>query len=573
MQYTIWSDPRPPAGGIVHGILDITHYCGSHMLRLSYAAVIFLRYLKYGSEHAALYFSAPSPIISCPAPLAISSTHSKSSRLLNMDVFLLYSHVILPLGICYIVVYLVRSTLKLYHIPTVGRPFVPLLSSFSVLGSRRDHKDIIREGRRKYKNGIFKFAERYQWHIVVSDPRLIAEIIRAPENVLSFNEATAQSLQTKYTIGREVFENGYHKSVVRSPLTRNLGVLFPDMHDELVAAFADEIPARDKWTKVFLIQAIMQIVCRTSNRVFVGLPLCRDPAYLALNKRFTIEVFQIASFINKFPSILRPFVGMFTSNVQRSTAEAFEHLGGVIAERLTERENGSWPDKHNDLMQWLIDAAPGEKHRTPRALVARILTINMAAIHTTTMTSSQALCYLAAYPEYIQPLREEVEAVVRDNGWTKEAMDKLYKVDSFIKETQRVKGMSSASMMRKAVQNFTFSDGTFIPKGTIVSVAMEGIYKDDDIYPDAQTFRPFRFADMHDPDNGTGEQLSMVNTGINWLPFGHGKHACPGRFFASNEVKAMFAHLVMNYDMKMKKEGELAQDERSAQILFRKRQR
>lgn len=37
---------------------------------------------------------------------------------------------------------------------------------------------------------------------------------------------------------------------------------------------------------------------------------------------------------------------MFTSNVQRSTAEAFEHLGGVIAERLTERENGSWPDKH-----------------------------------------------------------------------------------------------------------------------------------------------------------------------------------------------------------------------------------
>lgn len=114
MQYTIWSDPRPPAGGIVHGILDITHYCGSHMLRLSYAAVIFLRYLKYGSEHAALYFSAPSPIISCPAPLAISSTHSKSSRLLNMDVFLLYSHVILPLGICYIVVYLVRSTLKVH---------------------------------------------------------------------------------------------------------------------------------------------------------------------------------------------------------------------------------------------------------------------------------------------------------------------------------------------------------------------------------------------------------------------------------------------------------------------------
>lgn len=31
----------------------------------------------------------------------------------------------------------------------------------------------------------------------------------------------------------------------------------------------------------------------------------------------------------------------------------------------------------------------------------------------------------------------------------------------------------------------------------------------------------------------------------------------PGRFFAANELKAMVAHVVMNYDVKLEKEGEV----------------
>lgn len=69
----------------------------------------------------------------------------------------------------------------------------------------------------------------------------------------------------------------------------------------------------------------MDIVCRTSNRLFSGLPLCvhlqvpdhgpldnayappgRDEDYLALNKQFTIDVFTGAQIINLFPSFLKP---------------------------------------------------------------------------------------------------------------------------------------------------------------------------------------------------------------------------------------------------------------------------
>ena len=42
----------------------------------------------------------------------------------------------------------------------------------------------------------------------------------------------------------------------------------------------------------------------------------------------------------------------------------------------------------------------------------------------------------------MQPLRDEVEAAIAADGWTKAVMDKMWKVDSFLKESQRVNGVS-----------------------------------------------------------------------------------------------------------------------------------
>lgn len=54
----------------------------------------------------------------------------------------------------------------------------------------------------------------------------------------------------------------------------------------------------------------------------------------------------------------------------------------------------------------------------------------------------QVLYRLLANPKYIEPLRQEVESVVAEEGWTKVAMDKMYKIDSFLRETQRVDGLT-----------------------------------------------------------------------------------------------------------------------------------
>jgi hypothetical protein len=76
-----------------------------------------------------------------------------------------------------------------------------------------------------------------------------------------------------------------------------------------------------EWTTVIARQAILSVVCRTINRVLVGLPLCkhqfdyqsshishiqgRDPDYRSLNEQFTLDVIKAGGIINLFPISLR----------------------------------------------------------------------------------------------------------------------------------------------------------------------------------------------------------------------------------------------------------------------------
>jgi len=257
------------------------------------------------------------------------------------------------------------------------------------------------------------------------------------------------------------------------------------------------------------------------------------------------------------------------------------HLEPMITERfrMLEEYDNDWPDKPNDMLQWLMDEAHGEA-RSVRPLVLRLLSVNMAAIHTTSIAFTNALYLIATYPQYVQPLREEIEAVIKEEGWTKAAMNNLRKVDSFIKEAQRYMGLGAISLTRKAVKDFTFSDGTFIPAGTTVSAPMRATHYDENIYEHPEVFDPFRFSDLRET-SGESAKHQLVSTSVEYLVFGHGLHACPGRFFAANSMKAMLAHVVMTYDVKMENEGVLPSSmwfgpnmlpDRDAKVMFRKRQ-
>ncbi|KAG2018582.1 cytochrome P450 [Coprinopsis cinerea AmutBmut pab1-1] len=207
-----------------------------------------------------------------------------------------------------------------------------------------------------------------------------------------------------------------------------------------------------------------------------------------------------------------------------------------------------------------MDAAPDDpEYQSSSDLTMRIISLNMAAIHTTSLTLNHCLFDLAARQEYLEPLRMEVEEIIGAHGWTKESMARMHKFDSFIKESSRTSGLTTLSMQRQTRVDFRLSNGVVIPKGFRVAVASAPLHNDPEIYPEPTTFKGFRFVEGSERDQLKGEgavedglsRQTMVALSPSFLHFGAGRHACPGRFFAVNEVKAILAYILMTYDMKL----------------------
>lgn len=211
------------------------------------------------------------------------------------------------------------------------------------------------------------------------------------------------------------------------------------------------------------------------------------------------------------------------------------------------------------MLQWMIDECPPEQ-RTVDEMIVRILRLNFAAIHTTSIVSqhlprtqvvnllsyqsfTHALYQIAAEPQKIQePLRQEAIEVIAREGFTKAAVEKLVLLDSVLREVMRYYGLSSsqsqlsesrnllndisAGMSRKAMTDYTFSDGTFIPKGTIVAIPSRAMHFDSEYYENPEEFQAFRYVPKSYNGGGSADielPQRMVSTSLEYTPFGHGR--------------------------------------------------
>ncbi|KAJ7149214.1 cytochrome P450 [Mycena crocata] len=490
----------------------------------------------------------------------------------------------------------VASIRRAFHNPQLNE--IPIVGSSGFFSSYRDAfkfivnaPELVQQGYNEHPEGIFRVARLFRWDFIVCGPKLVHDLGNAPEHVLSFRGGVEERIQVTLTMGAALAENPYHQATIRTSLTRNLGRCFPDVQDEIVCAFDDVLNLEDsEWKTLTVLPAIMGVVARVSNRLFVGLPLCRDKAYLQNNIRYTVDVVNSASRITLFPPFLRPLVGPFISNKTESLAKARKFLVPIIEERLAkENELGpDWPGKPNDLISWLLEIAEGEE-RTAPAIALRILSTNMAAIHTSSMAFTHALFDLTLHPENFLPMREEAERIVKEEGWSKVALNNMFKIDSFLRESQRMHGNGPMGLTRQVVakEGFRFSDGTVLPYGSFVSAAARPMHYDTANYENATVFDGFRFARERDEQKINQDpskdifKRHMVSTATDHLAFGAGKHACPGRFFAATELKAMLAHLVINYDVRAEVEGvrpadrnfgQISSPSATGRVMFRKRQ-
>lgn len=106
--------------------------------------------------------------------------------------------------------------------------------------------------------------------------------------------------------------------------------------------------------------------------------------------------------------------------------------------------------------------------------------------------------------------------------------------------------LRTVAMPRYASEQINLADGTIIPKGSTTYVANVAM-RDPKIYPDPETFDPYRFLKWREAGNSSAY---LVSTSPEHIGFGFGRYECPGRFYVANITKIVLCHMLLKYDIK-----------------------
>ncbi|TDZ49881.1 Cytochrome P450 monooygenase 3 [Colletotrichum trifolii] len=452
---------------------------------------------------------------------------------------------------------------------------------FPVVGSPEDENMgyAIIEGYQKYPDTPF---------IVPSSPprvilpmNLYQEVIQSDDSTFSFNAELYDIFLGKYTHIGEPSRDLIN--AVRIDVNRNLTSILQAIQDEAHHGMSQLVGDSTDFRAFNLYTTVLRMVGLMSGRVFVGLPLSRDEEWLAASINFTTDVAKSRLAMMNMKSWLRPFFLRFLPEVQHLLGEqkrAHNWMRPLVGDILqTSRdidEKAVKPGSTGAFISWMMKYLPQEQ-RTAENVGNGQMVLSFAAIHTTSSTTTFALIDLFSRPEYILPLREEIERVIAEDGLvqtedgrgylSKQSLAKLKKLDSFIKESQRMSPLSYGGSVRRLRRDYTFSTGLKLPAGTPTSFPLWGVYNspETEVYSPAYNadvgnappseFDGFRFARLRDvPGRETRHQAAT--TGPDAFNFGHGPHACPGRFFAVYMVKCILVELLLNYDVKLKGAGD-----------------
>lgn len=405
---------------------------------------------------------------------------------------------------------------------------------------------------------------------VLLPPAELQWFLDQPDSVFSISDYTADTLQSKHTMT----DNGLmrwplHMDLIPRKLAREVMNLVPDLVDETREAMSELWGSRAGETREICVYTSMQrAIGRATNRAFVGLPLCRNEALLDNGIRYAMSIPMAAAALRFLWAPLRYICAPVFNIPSRFFKARFQNaIRDEIHRRLEDynaRQIGvtmkSMPKPANDFLQWSIHQAKSEHASNPYlgeadTLAGRILLLNLASIHTSSFTMTHALLDLIHAgdrgPGFISELRTEIEGILARHGgcWSKRALADMPKLDSFLRESQRINSFVTIGVGRQVVAKggVTTPSGVHLPEGIKVATHTLTVMRDPAIYDDPAEFHPFRFAQRRETSTEK-TRLSFTMTGDEYFAFGAGRHACPGRVFASTELRLMLACIILDYD-------------------------
>nr|WDE40061.1 cytochrome P450 CYP68J5 [Fusarium graminearum] len=439
-----------------------------------------------------------------------------------------------------------------------GRKY-PLLNpkgSFEISTNRvirefiSDSRNLLEKGKYLFKGQPYR--ANTDWGEVVVIPPQFLDALKSHKD-LDFT-IPAQDDSHCYIPGFEPFDADPNLSkVVIKYLTKALNKVTGPLSEEASIAFRTVIADSPEWHEIQPQPAFVRIISRMSSRVFMGEELCRNEEWVKLAGDYTVQSFKTGDELRMYPRWSRPLVHHFLTSCKevRRTLDAARNCLNPLLERRNaikaEAKARGEPCPYDTSFEWF------EKEYSTHDPAVAQLNLSLVAIHTTTDLLMETVLNIAQHPKLLAPLREEIVRVLSTEGLKKTALLNLKLMDSVLKESQRLRPALLGSFRRLAMADVTLPNGDVIRKGTKIVCSTSHMWSADS-HESGKQFDGYRFLrirEKEESEQGKTSHPHLVSPSSDHLGFGFGNHACPGRFFAANELKIALCHMLLKYDWKL----------------------
>ncbi|RIB30807.1 cytochrome P450 [Gigaspora rosea] len=210
----------------------------------------------------------------------------------------------------------------------------------------------------------------------------------------------------------------------------------------------------------------------------------------------------------------------------------------IIEERICQRKQlGEKYIQKDDLLDFFLSDSGTDviDNNLLDHLFGDVYKIDFAAINSTSRTLTFALFDYGGRPELWNELYEEQLKIHNEsNGYL---------------STEDVNKKNAALPHTVVGDSYTFSNGTTVPKDRDIYVYSKDVAFNNKFFGETSNeFQPKRHITSF--SNGKTVHSPATKVDRSFITFGGGRHACPGRFFAVNEIKMCLHKLILKYNIR-----------------------
>ncbi len=354
----------------------------------------------------------------------------------------------------------------------------------------------------------------------------------------AYFKAPEETLDAKsvYQFTVPIFGRGVAYDVSSEIMTEQLGFLFPalresamkryvDIMHEETGRFADSLGEQGE---IDLPVAMNELTIHIASRCFLGEEIRNE-----VDSGFAEAYHDLQNGINTlgffFPRLPTP--------AHRSRDRARRRITEIFIRIMNERRQSG--AESTDFMQTLMQASYKDgRSLSDDEITGILLTVLFAGQHTSAVLATWTALEMHRHAPFPDRLREEIEAVYRDEAKLSYAgLKQQQTMENTVRECERLHP-PLIILFRKALRPLRYGDYT-VPAGSLAAISPAVSHRLPEVFADPESFNPDRFTP---PSSGEKQHPYAL------IGFGGGKHRCMGKNFAIMQIKAIWTVLLDRFD-------------------------